>query len=281
MLIQWFPGHMTKALRMMEDNLKLVDSVIYVLDSRAVMASFNPSFEKLTENKTVLYVLNKVDLVEKYDANAWLNKLLAERKAIVTANSANGKCEKIVDCLKALNKEMMDRYAKKGASVSVRAMVIGIPNSGKSTLVNNLCGSKRATVGDRPGVTRGKQWVTLDKGVELLDTPGTLWPSFENQEHAKHLAFIGSINGDVLNGDELALELIDFLKLKYPSRLQERYKLDSLDKNNQVIFEKIAKVRGFILKGGIYDTDRVSGAIIDDFRKQKFGKIMLEKANEY
>lgn len=281
MLIQWFPGHMTKAIRMMEENIKIVDSIIYVLDSRCPLASFNPSLNKLVGNKPVLYVLNKADLVEKEALNKWVARFKEEKKAVICTNSASGNCGRVVDALRLLNKDLIERYAEKGAIRSVRAMVVGIPNSGKSTLVNSLCGSKRAVTGDRPGVTRGKQWVTLGKGVELLDTPGTLWPSFENQTHALHLAFVGSINEDVLNTNDLAIELIKFYKQNYPKILSERYKIENLPICDYETLELFAKKRGYVMKGGISDIDRMSKALLDDFRKQKLGKIILESADEY
>lgn len=280
MLIQWFPGHMTKAIRMMEENVKLVDCLIYVLDARCVAASFNPSLNKIAGNKPILYVINKADLVERADLNKWIAQLKDEQKTVVVTNSANGNTSKVVDGLRSLNSELIARYQAKGANRSIRAMVVGIPNSGKSTLVNSLCGSKRTITGDRPGVTRGKQWVVLAKGIELLDTPGTLWPSFENQTHALHLAFVGSINEDVLNIEELAIEMLATLKVLAPNALKERYKLTELVDDNHVLLEQIAKKRGFLLKGGVIDTERLCRAVIDDFRKQKFGKIMLEQPNE-
>lgn len=276
MLIQWFPGHMTKALRMMEENVKLVDCLIYVLDSRCIAASFNPSLNKIAGNKPILYVLNKADLVEKVDLDGWLNSFKSQNKMVVVANSANGNTSKVIDGLKKLNKDLIEKYQNKGVNRSIRAMVVGIPNSGKSTLINSLCGSKRTITGDKPGVTRGKQWVVLSKGVELLDTPGTLWPSFENQEHAKHLAFVGSINEDILNLEELSCEMIEFFRNNYTQGFLQRYKLDEIPEDNIKALEYIAKKRGFLLKGGVVDTERLSKTIIDDFRKGKFGKVMLE-----
>lgn len=281
MLIQWFPGHMTKALRMMEDNIKCVDSVIYVLDSRCVMASFNPTLNKLAGNKPILYVLNKADMVEKTDLNNWLTYFKEKNLAVVLANSAGGNTANVVESLRRLNKELIERYRAKGANRSIRAMVVGIPNSGKSTLINSLCGAKRAITGDRPGVTRGKQWVSLGKGIELLDTPGTLWPSFENQTHALHLAFVGSINEDILNIEELALEMIKYFRESYPQLFLERFKLTEFAENNHETMEIIGKKRGYIMRGGVVDIERISRAIIDDFTKQKFGKIMLEIADDY
>ncbi len=278
MLIQWFPGHMTKALRMMEENVKLVDCLIYVLDSRCIAASFNPKLNQLAGGKPILYVLNKADLVAKEDLTEWLKCFKANNMQVVICNSANGNTSKVIDGLKILNKNLIEKYKQKGVNRSIRAMVVGIPNSGKSTLINSLCGSKRTITGDRPGVTRGKQWVVLTKGVELLDTPGTLWPSFENQLHAMHLAFVGSINEDILNIVELAEELIAFCRTNYLQNFLTRYKITELPESNHDSLEFIAKKRGFLLKGGVIDIERLSATIIDDFRKGKLGLIMLEKA---
>lgn len=277
MYIQWFPGHMTKALRMMEENVKLVDCLIYVLDSRCIEASFNPKLNELSGGKPILYVLNKADLVSKEDLNAWLDYFRNNKKQVVVCNSANGKTSKVVDGLRILNKNLIEKYKSKGVNRSIRAMVVGIPNSGKSTLINSLCGSKRTITGDRPGVTRGKQWVILSDGIELLDTPGTLWPSFENQEHAKHLAFVGSINEDILNIQELAEEMIEFCRQNNLQNFLQRYKIDSIPEQNSVALEYIAKKRGFLLKGGLLDIERLAKTIIDDFRKGKLGLVMLEK----
>ncbi len=277
MFIQWFPGHMTKALRMMEENVKLVDCLIYVLDSRCIAASFNPKLNELAQGKPILYVLNKADLVSREDLTEWLKYFKQNNMQVVVCNSANGNTSKVIDGLKIINKSLIEKYQNKGVNRSIRAMVVGIPNSGKSTLINSLCGSKRTITGDKPGVTRGKQWVVLTKGVELLDTPGTLWPSFENQEHAKHLAFVGSINEDILNIVELAEEMIDFCRNNYYDSFMQRYKITELPNENNAAIEYIAKKRGFLLKGGVLDTERLAKTIIDDFRKGKLGLIMLEK----
>lgn len=282
MHIQWFPGHMTKALRMMEEEVKLVDNLIYVIDSRAVKASLNPTFDKLLNNKTVLYVLNKSDLVNKSDLSAWLIKLRGEGKKVITANStASGISKSVIESVKELNSDKINRYLAKGVNKSIRSMVIGVPNSGKSTLINALCGQKRTITGDRPGVTRGKQWVVLSKGIEILDTPGTLSPAFENQEIAKHLAFIGSIKEDILDINELAIEMIAFYREHYPQILSERYNIIVNEGSDLEILERIARSRGAVLKGGILDIERAARAVIDDYRKQKLGLVMFEQANEY
>lgn len=281
MLIQWFPGHMTKALRMMEEEVKLVDNLIYVIDSRAVKASLNPTFDKLLNNKTVLYVLNKSDLVNKTDLSAWQQKLKNEGKKVITANStASGISKSVIESVKELNADKINRYLAKGVNKSIRSMVIGVPNSGKSTLINALCGQKRTITGDRPGVTRGKQWVVLSKGIEILDTPGTLSPAFENQEIAKHLAFIGSIKEDILDINELAIELIAFYREHYPKNLSERYNIKVNEGSDLEILESIAKSRGAVLKGGSLDVGRAARAVIDDYRKQKLGLVMFEQADK-
>ena len=277
MYIQWFPGHMTKALRMMEENVKLVNSVIYVLDARAILASFNPSFDKLIKDKTVLYIINKCDLVDKAELEKW--KAFFREKGytfIMTESVSSRDKNKIVDSLKKINSTMIERYKAKGVKKNVRAMVIGVPNSGKSTLINSLCGKKRTITGDRPGVTRGKQWVVLSQGVELLDTPGTVWPKFDNNTYATHLAFVGSIKDDVLDTEELASEMIKFFKMRYTDNFKPRYHIEDMTLSDEEILVEVGNARGFMLGGGEVDTLRSARAIVDDFRKGTFGKIMLE-----
>lgn len=268
---------MTKAMRLIEENIKIVDAVIYVLDSRAVSACINPSFSDVIKNKPIVYVLNKADLVEESDLKKWCAYFDEKGFVYVTSNSANGKDNaKILKKLLCVLDDKIKRYREKGVNTPVRAMVIGIPNSGKSTLINSLCGGKRTITGDRPGVTKAKQWLSVQKGVDMLDTPGTLWPKLDDQNAAMHLAFIGSIKDDVLDINEVAINLIDFLKTNKSGALTERYKISSENAENIQIFEEIAVKRGFVLRGGDYDYERTARAIIDDFRKQKFGKVMLE-----
>ena len=276
MNIQWFPGHMTKAIRMMEDNLRLVDALIYVIDARAVYSCNNPLFDKLLAGKKVLYVFNKCDLVEKSDLDAWCRKFQDEGKPFVKAIGTSGDCSQIVAGLKAVVADKIDKYAKKGANVSVRAMVVGVPNSGKSTIINSMVKKAKAVTGDRPGVTRGKQWLSVDN-VDFLDTPGTLWGKFEDQTVAHHLAYIGSIRDDILDEGELCYDFLAELKEKYPENLKSRYGLEELPEDTLEIFDKIALVRGFKMKGNQIDYMRTAKMIIDEFRKGKLGKIMLEK----
>ncbi len=275
--IQWFPGHMTKALRMMEDSVKQVDCIIYVLDARAIESCMNPKFDKIINNKPVLYIVNKQDLVEKQDLQSWQKYFAQNNMDYVIADSISGRQKDIIiDKLKELNKRIIEKYANKGAIKSVRAMVVGVPNTGKSTLINSLCKQKRAITGNRPGVTRGKQWVSLADGVDLLDTPGTLAPAYDDQQRAVHLAFIGSIKDDVVALDDLTIELIKYFREKNPQIFMERYKLESFSDDNVEVLDMIAKNRGFLLNKNNYDYDRVYKAVLNDFRSQKLGKIMLD-----
>ena len=275
--IQWFPGHMTKALRMMEDSVKQVDCIIYVLDARAIESCMNPKFDKIINNKPVLFIVNKQDLVEKQDLQSWQKYFAKNNMDFVIADSISGRQKDIIiDKLKELNKRIIEKYANKGAIKSVRAMVVGVPNTGKSTLINSLCKQKRAITGNRPGVTRGKQWVSLADGVDLLDTPGTLAPAYEDQQRAVHLAFIGSIKDDVVALDDLTIELIKYFRENNPQIFMERYKLDSFSDDNVEVLDMIAKNRGFLLNKNNYDYDRVYKAVLNDFRSQKLGKIMLD-----
>lgn len=277
MHIQWYPGHMTKAMRMMQDAVKQVDCVIYVLDCRAISSCINPKFDEMIKDKPVLYILSKSDLVESKDIKLWINYFSAKGKKFVVADNISGRQKNvIVDKLREINAAMLERYAQKGANKSIRAMVVGVPNSGKSTLINSLCGSKRAITGNRPGVTRGKQWVSLAQGIELLDTPGAVPPAFEDQQKALHLAFIGSIKEDVLYIDELAIEVINYCRENNYERFCERYKLGEIAEDNVQVFDDIAANRGYLLGRKGYDYDRTAKALVGDFKNQKLGKIMLD-----
>ncbi|MDE6189905.1 MAG: ribosome biogenesis GTPase YlqF [Clostridia bacterium] len=277
MFIQWYPGHMTKAMRMMQDAIKQVDCVIYVLDCRAIASCLNPKFDDMIKDKPTLYILGKSDLVESGDVKQWTAYFAAQGKNFVVADNLSGRQRNfIVDKLKQINRQMLEKYAAKGANVSIRAMVVGVPNTGKSTLINSLCVSKRTLTGNRPGVTRGKQWVSLAEGIELLDTPGVVPPAFEDQQRALHLAFIGSIKEEILHLDDLAIEIIKYCREKNYERFCERYKLDKIDDDNVQVFDDIAKNRGYLLGKKGYDYDRTAKAIVYDFKSGKLGKIMLD-----
>lgn len=275
--IQWFPGHMTKAMRMMEQHLSLVDGVIFVLDARCPAASFNAKLKKLAGNKPVLYVLNKGDLAD--ERADFLLKLIRESgAAAVKINAVNAASRRdITGAIERLVAEKRQRALERGQSKIFRFMVAGVPNTGKSTLINLLAGSKRAETGDKAGVTRGKQWIRCD-GFELLDTPGTMPPAFENQKLAVRLAYVGSINDDILDLDDIALALLGELQEKYPQRLFERYAIEG--GTPLEMLEKVCAKRGFMLRGGEYDYERGERAVIDDLRKGRFGRVTFDCAED-
>ena len=274
--LQWFPGHMTKAMRMMEDNLKAVDGVMLVLDARAPRASINNKLSKLFVNKKVLYVLNKCDLIEKKDEIQTIKAFSQEGKEVVGISAMDKKSiDLLYSKIFSLLKEKLERNKEKGVFKPVRIMVAGIPNTGKSTIINALSGGKKAITGNKAGVTKGKQWVRL-RELELLDTPGTMPPAFENQTLAKHLAYIGSMNDANIDFNDLAYELIKELAEKYPNLLKEKYGIEDLSLPTLELFNVICVRRGFLLKGGDFDYDRCATAVIDDFRKGRIGKIILD-----
>lgn len=281
MLIQWFPGHMTKALRAMEEDIKLVDLVIYVLDARAPFSCVNPKFAEVIGQKPIIYVLNKSDLADEKETKKWQNYFTSQNSLCVLLNSTQTNSTKILlDKIRFLLQKKIQKYQNKGVSMINRAMVLGVPNSGKSTLINNFCGKYKAITGDKPGVTKGRQWVRIGGEFELLDTPGTLWPSFENQEIAKNLAYIGSIRDEVLDVPSLSLDFIEKISKTYPNLLKERYNI-SLEGEPLEILENICKSRRFLLKGNEIDYDRGSRAVLDDFRKGRLGKISLDWFEDY
>ena len=274
--LQWFPGHMTAAMRMMEENLKAVDGVMLVLDARATRASLNKKLEKLFVNKKVLFVLNKTDLVEPNDVKRTLNEFKEEGRETVAVSAMD---KRAVDLLYSrifsLLKDKLEKNKEKGIFKPIRIMVAGIPNTGKSTIINALCGGKKAITGNKAGVTRGKQWVRI-RELELLDTPGTMPPAFDNQTLAKHLAYIGSMNDANIDFNDLAYELLNELKSLYPNLLKSKYSIDDLDVETIDLFNAICVRRGFLMRGGEYDYERCAKAIIDDFRKGRIGKIILD-----
>lgn len=271
---------MTKAVRMMEEEIKLVDCVIYVLDARAPFSCINPVFDAVIGKKPRLYVINKCDLVEREDLTAWKNYFQHKGYPCVTANSA-GKTDArdIVAGLISINIDAIEKYRSKGVNKTVRAMVIGVPNTGKSTLINSLSKEKKAATGNRPGVTRGKQWIAVDKYIELLDSPGVLYPDFNDQDKALRLALIGSIKDDVLDAGELALESVKLIDMLAPLAIDKRYAITRKENSTPLeVIDQIAAARGYILKGGETDYERTARSLITDFRKGYLGKITLEKA---
>lgn len=279
MIIQWYPGHMTKAFRLMEKEIKLVDAIIYVLDSRAPFSCVNPKFPSLIGEKPIIYVFNKSDLADSVKVDAWINGYFRKQntRCIVLNSTASGSGKKLENAIKDVCSEKIERFKQKGINPTLRAMVIGVPNSGKSTLINNLCGKAKTVTGNKPGVTKGKQWVKIASGIELLDMPGTLWPAFDNNAVARHLAYIGSIREEVLDIPELVLEFIREMRGMDKSILETRYNITiSDDATDLEIMEDICVARKYLLRGGDYDYDRCCSAIISEFKQGKLGKITLD-----
>ena len=275
MFLQWYPGHMTKAMRMMESEVKLCDGIIYTLDARAPYACLNTTLEPFFKDKPVLYLLNKADLVDQVKLNEVVKDFAKQGKRAIIFNAISEKnSQKLYNEIINSLKEVKERYAKKGVNKPLRVMICGIPNTGKSTVINLLCGSKKAKTGDKAGVTKNKQWLKI-KDMELLDTPGTTAPSFDNQRNAKFLAFIGSINDDILDFIELSYELINYLVENYKGRIEEVYNVDTSLKDTKQIFYEIGKKRGALKKGAEIDEERTSSIFINDLRKGKLGKILF------
>lgn len=284
MQVQWFPGHMAKTKRMIQEQLKLVDVVIELVDARMPISSRNPLLDQLVgDKKPRIIILNKEDLADPQRTAYWINQFNQQSGYRAFAfNATIGKKQlisRLKEALLELTKEKRERMAQKGVrKQTIRCMIVGIPNVGKSTFINILVGKKAAQTGDKPGVTRGTQWIRLDEDLELLDTPGILWPKFEDEEVGFRLAVTGAINDDVFDHDEAALKLLTFLQKRYPRQLQERFKLteEDLAQEPLYILEQIGRNRGCLLKGGRIDYGKVSKGILIDFRQAKIGRITLE-----
>jgi len=277
MHFQWYPGHMTKAKRMMQENIKLIDVIIELIDARTPVASKNPDIEQMAQNKIRVMLLNKYDLADENKTKAW--KEYYEKQGYFTAlvNSKAGKGVRAVNnVVMDACKEKIERDRKRGIiNRPVRAMIVGIPNVGKSTFINSFAGKACAKTGDKPGVTKGKQWIKLNKNIELLDTPGILWPKFEDQSVGLRLALIGSIKDEILQIEELAGELIKLLADQYPKYLEEYLGFRPEGKEYEILAQYAVK-RGCIQKGNLPDTERAAALMMDDFRGGKIGKITLE-----
>ena len=281
MNFQWYPGHMTKAKRQMQEDIKLIDLVIELVDARIPLSSRNPDIDELGKNKYRLILMNKADLADKKKTEKW-STYFKEKGFFVVSLDARTKnsMKTITDIVMEACKEKIERDRKRGIkNRPVRAMVVGIPNVGKSTFINSYAGKACAKTGNKPGVTKGKQWIRLNKNVELLDTPGILWPKFEDQMVGLRLALIGSIKDEILNVDELAVELMKYLTVHYPGLLNERYEVEEAQEITDMIYE-VAKNRNCMLKGGEPDYSKAAALIIDDFRSGKLGKITLEDPAE-
>ncbi len=275
---QWYPGHMTKAKRMMQENIKLIDLVIELVDARIPLSSRNPDIDTLAANKSRIVLLNKSDLADP-SANAQWKRYFEDKGIhVLELNAKSGSGVKSVNALvQEACKEKLERDRKRGiVNRPVRAMVVGIPNVGKSTFINTFAGKACAKTGNKPGVTKGKQWIKLNKGLELLDTPGILWPKFEDQEVGKHLAYIGSINDEIIIMDEMACDLLAEFKEIYPQVLKERYSLEELGTPIEIL-QGIAENRKCYSKGQELDLLKASNLFVDDFRSGKLGRITLER----
>lgn len=278
MNINWYPGHMKKTKDLIMENLKLVDIIIELLDSRIPYSSKNPDIDKIIKNKPRIIVMNKSDLSNEKANHRWIEYYKREKTVVVLANSVNGLgMNKIIDAAHNAVKNKMEAREKKGIkSTSIRAMIVGIPNVGKSTLINSLAGRKGARTGNKPGITKGKQWIKLKGNIELLDTPGILWPKFDDENVALNLAFTGAIKDEIIDIETLALKLIEKLNNNYGDLLEKRFDI-SIHKDKPIeIMNNIAIKRGCLLKREEIDYSRVSHLILDEFRKGLIGKITLE-----
>ena len=278
---QWYPGHMTKARRQMQEDLKLIDLMIELVDARVPAASRNPDIDELGKNKARLILLNKSDLADERGNDAWMEYFKEKGIYAVSIDSRNkGSMKAVSAAITEACKEKTERDRRRGIkNRPVRAMVAGIPNVGKSTFINSLVGKACTKTGNKPGVTKGKQWIKLNKNIELLDTPGILWPKFEDQQVGLRLALIGSIRDEILNQDEMAIELIEYLKNHYQGILADRYQVDE-NEDKVKILEQIALNRNCKMKGNELDYEKASKIVLEEFRNGKLGKISLETPEE-
>ncbi|MBS5985637.1 ribosome biogenesis GTPase YlqF [Clostridium sp.] len=279
MAINWFPGHMKKTQREIKENLKLVDAVIEIRDARIPRSSANPDIDKLVGDKPRIILLNKSDLTEKSVTKQWIKHLSSENVKVLEVNCLTGSgLNAIKPAILELLKEKHDRLKAKGlVKIITRVMVVGVPNCGKSTFINKMAKNNIAKTGDRAGVTKNKQWIKTPLGVEMLDTPGVLWPKFEDEETALNLAFTGAIKDEVMDSEELAYKLVERLQTYYPEKLKERYKIDEIFENPLYTLDAIARKRGCLMKGNEIDYMRIAVILLDEFRGGKIGNITLER----
>ncbi|KHF39798.1 ribosome biogenesis GTPase YlqF [Halalkalibacter okhensis] len=283
MTIQWFPGHMAKARREVTEKLKFIDVVIELLDARVPLASRNPMIDEIVAHKPRLILLNKADLADQSVTEMWKAHFEGKGAMVLAVNAQTGKgTEKIPTACKQLAKPILDKMISKGMKPrAVRAMILGIPNVGKSTLINRLASKRTAQVGDRPGVTKKQQWIKVGKELELLDTPGILWPKFEDQIIGYRLAATGAIKDELLDFQDIALFILNYLKDHYPTSVQQRYKLDHVPDDGLALFDEIGKKRGCLLSGGYVDYDKAAEIILREMRSGTLGRISLEKPEKY
>ena len=283
MNIQWFPGHMTKARRMIAANLGMIDAVCEVIDARIPFSSRNPDIDEMTGGKPRLIILNRVDQADSDMTKKWSAIFRQSGAAVLGTDSKSGKgVSGFPTAVRELLREKVERYEAKGqVGRKLRVMVVGIPNVGKSSFINRVSGRRAAETSDKPGVTRGKQWVAVDKGLEMLDTPGVLWPRFENQTVAENLAFTGAIRDDIMDVETLGANLMTRMRDRYPDRITQRYKIDfAADTDGFTLLELAAKKRGFLISGGECDIGRMAAVLLDEFRAGKLGQITLENPDD-
>jgi ribosome biogenesis GTPase A len=274
--IQWYPGHMTKARRQMRQKLKMIDMVIETLDARAPRSSLNPDFDDLFASKMRMYVLNKADLADRTITKQWVSYFKRQGIPPISFSAANDKPAVLKKQIVDAAGDFLRRYRDKGVKKTLRAMIVGIPNVGKSAILNRLLGTRKMKEGNKPGVTKALQWAKIDDYLEIMDSPGMLWPKFDDERTGAAVALIGSVKPDVFNEEELALYLIKMLAESRPGMLAARYKLDDTGEDAYQMLCGISKKRGFLLKGGEYDTERAAKTVLDEFKNGKLGRISLE-----
>jgi ribosome biogenesis GTPase A len=276
--INWYPGHMAKARRQLSEQLKRIDVVVEIVDARAPRASRNPDFDDLFAGKTRIVLLNKSDLADDHVSEEWIqyfrSRGILSGKIVSTSSGGKTLATRLIS---ESTKSEVERMKAKGVQKTVRALVVGIPNVGKSTFINRIAGESRTKVGDRPGVTKGTQWVRVTPYLELLDSPGLLWPKLEDQTAARHLAFLGSINDEILELEELALQLLQELRNLCPEELSARYKKIDRETPDENLLHAVCQSRGFLIKGGELDTERAARVLLDEFRGGKIAHVTLER----
>jgi len=280
MTIQWFPGHMTKAERMIGENMKLVDAVCELIDARIPFSSRNPDIARLAGEKPRLVILNRVDLADPAVTALWRAHFKARGVPVLETDSRSGKgVASFAAAVRGLLQDRLAELAAKGqGGRPLRCMVLGIPNVGKSTFINKVAGRKAAAAANKPGVTRGKQWITVDRGLELLDTPGILWPRFESQEVGQALAWTGAVRDEIMDRETLAANLMLRLRALYPEAVEQRYKFTpAAEKNGYELLEQAAQKRGFLISRGEYDLERMAAVLLEEFRSGKLGRLSLER----
>lgn len=280
--LQWYPGHMAKTRRLIEENLKFIDVVVEILDARIPFSGRNPNFDDIIKHKPRLLVMNKSDLADKDLTSVWIDWYKKQGLTVIPISCTTGAgINKVTTQARALIQDKIDREKEKGRNRTLKIMMVGIPNVGKSSLINRLIGKASTKTGDRPGVTRGKQWLRLKGDIELLDTPGILPPKFEDQEAAKRLAYTGAIKDEIMNTELLSYDLCEYLRDNYSELVCARYKLDTIDGlKGYEILEKIGKKRGFVISGGEVDMERAANMVLDELRGAKIGNITLERPND-